>query len=126
MKSILKKLKEAFPQMYINKLNEAIIHPRNNIFFRLEDCETEDDVIAKLLNWLSRPAHKGVQEHCQDYILDGINYFIGETFTKEDMCRIYCQMGNAVNNELTKQFITSHFDMGLLEELPDHMKGIYK
>lgn len=124
-KVLIDKLKEAFPQMYVNNHNEAIIHPRNNIYFRLDGCETEDDIIAKILNWLSRPAHKAESIHCQDYILDGINYFLGESFTKEDMCRIYIQMGNAINNELTRKFIKTHFDMNLLEELPEHMKGWY-
>lgn len=118
-----KKLGSAFGKSYINDEFEIIIYPRNNTYFRLEDCNTEEDVIAKILEWCSRDACKETSRQCQQYLQDGIAKFIGKTFTTDDMMRIYTEMGNCVNHELTLRFIRSGYDMNLLEPLPDFMRS---
>jgi|LGOV01.1.fsa_nt_gb hypothetical protein len=123
---VLKKLKNSFPQMYINDRIEAIIHPRNNIYFRLEDCHSEEDVIRKILCWLSRPAHKSESLGVRRYLQEGINHFLGEEFTREDMARIYTQLGNGVNEILTNEFMRSGYNMALLKALPSHIKPYYQ
>lgn len=127
MKKYIEKLYEAFPQMFINDSKEAIIYPRKNIYFRLADCETENDVIKKLLCWLSKSAHtEHLSKTVRRYVLEGINYFLDEEFTREDMARIYTELGNGVNKELLEKFIKQGFNMNLLKELPNHIKPYYQ
>jgi hypothetical protein len=51
----------------------------------------------------------------QKWHRDGINAYLGTSFTAEDMEQIYCRLGNAVNSELCVKFIESGYDMALLE-----------
>lgn len=106
----------AFPLFYINHNLEAIIHPRRNSYFRLEDVKTEMDLKAKILEWLSREACKGGTKKTQAYHLDGINAFLGTTFSQEDMMEIYTYLGNRVNHAKTLRFIESGYDMSVLKE----------
>lgn len=48
---VLNKLFAAFPDAIINRNLEFVANPhrRVNSYFRLEDCETEEDVAAKVL-----------------------------------------------------------------------------
>lgn len=48
---VLNKLFAAFPDAIINRNLEFVADPqrRVNSYFRLEDCETEEDVAAKVL-----------------------------------------------------------------------------
>lgn len=57
---VLNDLFTAFPDAIINRNLEFVADPnrRVNSYFRLEDCETREDVTAKLLEWLSRDAFK--------------------------------------------------------------------
>lgn len=52
-------------QCFINYNFELIVEPKNNIYFRLEDVETERDLKIKVLSWLSRPSCKGVSPYYQ-------------------------------------------------------------
>ena len=49
-------------------------------------------------------------------MLNGINEFLDTDFTKDNMCKIYEYLGNGINHELTKRFVSSGYDMNLLEE----------
>lgn len=106
----------AFPLFYINHNLEAIIHPRRNSYFRLEDVQTETDLKAKILEWLSREACKGGTKKTQAYHLDGINTFLGTTFSHEDMMEIYTYLGNRCNHAKTLLFIRSGYDLAVLKE----------
>lgn len=75
----------------------------------------EDELKLKVLEWLSRSAHKEGNDAVRKWYLDGINKFLGTYFTNEDMELIYCNLGNAINRELTKKFIESNYDMGILK-----------
>lgn len=105
----------AFPLFYINHNLEAIIHPRRNSYFRLEDVATEMDLKAKILEWLSREACKGGTKKTQAYHLDGINAFLSTAFSQEDMIEIYTYLGNRVNHAKTLRFIESGYDMSVLK-----------
>lgn len=100
----------------------ADVHPRVYSNFRLERCDSREDVAAKLLEWLSRDAYKSqhfaaewrnAQVH--KYHLDGINQFCGTTFTPEDMEEIYTYLGNGINHQKTLDFIRSGYDMEVLK-----------
>ncbi len=108
------RLVAAFPLLFVNRQNELIIHPKRNTYFRLDDVETERDLKAKILEWLSREACKSISLESQRYHLNGINSFLGTDFTQEEMYEIYTYLGNAVNHEKTLRFIDSGFDLNEL------------
>lgn len=123
---ITKKLAHAFPKSFINSALEFIAHKEANSWFRLEDCKTEFDVKCKLLEWLSRDAYKTCpfctnlqNERFHNFILNGINDFLGTDFTEEDIEIIYTYLGNCCNRPLTEKFINSSYDMVLLKERSD-------
>lgn len=120
---VMLKLFKAFPNGFINHNLEFIAYPhrRVNSYFNLGNCETEEDVAAKILEWLSREAYKS--QHFQterknrevhDYHLDGINSFCGTNFDTLDIEEIYTYLGNAVNHQKTLAFIRSGYDLAIL------------
>ena len=119
--NITKRLSAAFPKSFINCALEFIAHKTANEYFRLEDCETDFDVQCKVLEWLSRGAHKTQpfatarqNDEFHAFMLGGINEFLGTSFTEEDIAIIYQMLGNCVNHPLTVEFVKSGFDMAVL------------
>lgn len=119
----LNKLFAAFPDAIMNRNLEFVADPhrRVNSYFRLEDCETEEDVAAKVLEWLSREADKSMHftpkwrnDQVHEYHLKGINQFCGTNFSKEEISIIYEKLGNRCNHERTIRFIRSGYDMSVL------------
>lgn len=55
---VIRKLFRAFPNFIINHPLEFVadVNPRVNSYFCLSNCESEEDVQAKVLEWLSRDA----------------------------------------------------------------------
>ena len=120
-KLITRKLAHAFPRSFINTALEFIAHKEANEYFRLEDCETEFDVKCKVLEWLSRGAYKTCpfnsnqkNEKFHNFMLNGINDFLGTDFTEDDIVIIYTYLGNCCNHERTVKFINSGYDMAVL------------
>lgn len=113
---IRQRLVHAFPLLFVNRQNEIIIHPKRNTYFRLDGVETERDLKAKILEWLSREAAKSVSRQSQAYHLNGINRFLGTDFTHEEMYEIYTFLGNSVHHEKTLRFIDSGYDLSVLTE----------
>lgn len=119
---VTKKLTRAFPDSFINTSLEFIAHLKANEYFRLEDCENEFDVKCKVLEWLSRGAHKTCpfntnlkNERFHNFMLNGINDFLGTDFTTEDMAIIYQKLGNRVRHSLTEEFVNSGYNMAVLK-----------
>ena len=120
---VTKKLARAFPNSFINTALEFIAHKEANEYFRLEDCENEFDVKCKVLEWLSRGAHKTCpfnsnikNERFHNFMLNGINDFLGTDFTEDDMEIIYTYLGNRCNHERTVKFINSGYDMSIFPQ----------
>lgn len=116
------KLMRAFPKSFINTAHEFIAHEKANEWFRLEDCECELDVKCKVLEWLSRGAYKTCpfdsnvkNERFHNFMLNGINDFLGTDFTERDIEEIYTYLGNRCNHEKTVRFIESNYDMSILK-----------
>ncbi|MPQ27544.1 hypothetical protein EHX26_00250 [Brochothrix thermosphacta] len=103
------------PNVFINKRDELIVVPSKNLYFRLEDVTNKTELIAKILNWLSRSATKGVSPYWQKRVRLMINGYLETDFNKEQFSFIYEVLGNAINNDLTIRFIESNYDFGLLE-----------
>ena len=119
---VTKKLASAFPNSFINSALEFIAHKEANEYFRLEDCECEFDVKCKVLEWLSRGAYKTCpfnsnlkNERFHNFMLNGINDFLGTDFTEDDIEIIYTYLGNRCNHEKTVRFIESGYDMAVLK-----------
>lgn len=123
---IIKKLMKAFPRSFIIATGdgeaEFIAHREANSYFRLIDCNTEFDVKCKVLEWLSRDAHKTApfgsdrkNREFNKFILDGLNNYLGTNFTFEDMDEIYTYLGNRCNHKKTVKFILSGYDMSVLK-----------
>lgn len=122
-KEVTRKLARAFHGGFINYNLEFIAHEEANEYFRLEDCETEFDVKCKVLEWLSRGAYKTCpfnsnikNERLHNFMLNGINDFLGTDFTEADIETIYTYLGNRCSHKKTVRFIESGYDMSVLEE----------
>lgn len=118
---ILEDLFTAFPEAVLNHNMEFIAFPRANTYFILKDCNTYEDVMAKILEWLSRAAYKTepfrakcANQKFHEYHLRGINDFCGTSFIEDDMDEIYTYLGNAIDHKKTVAFIDSGFDMRVL------------
>lgn len=120
---VINKLKRAFPNSFVNSAFEFIVQEKANEYFRLEDCETEFDVKCKVLEWLSRAACSTcpfptnlANEQFHNFMLNGINDFLGTDFTEKDMRIIYAWIGCGCNHEKTIKFINSGYDMAVLRQ----------
>lgn len=119
---VTKKLARAFPNSFINTALEFIAHEEANEYFLLEDCNNEFDVKCKVLEWLSRGAYKTCpfytnlkNERFHNFMLNGINDFLGSDFTEDDIAIIYQKLGNRVRHSLTEEFVNSAYDMTVLK-----------
>lgn len=113
-KSFMNIVQKYSPNCFINHNYELIIEPKNNIYFRLEDIETELELKCKILAWLSRPSCKGVSNYWQKRIRVIINEFLGTEFTSDEMSEIYTYLGNDCNREKSIKFIESNYDLNTL------------
>ena len=121
IENVIKVLK-CFPRSYMNYLGECILCEKGNVYFTVKNCETETDIKCKLLEWCSGSAGKGEPYKTEkkniefrEFVTNGINIYLGTDFTIEDMYWIYDKLGNAVNHQLTLDFIASGYDMEFLK-----------
>ena len=117
------KLMQSFPRSFINQYGEFIAHADANEYFKLSNCVDDLEIKCKVLEWLSRAAcvtepfrSKQKNQKFNDFMLRGINKFLGTDFDKCSMRTIYQKLGNQVNRELTIKFINSGYDMAVLQE----------
>jgi hypothetical protein len=113
--AMIEKALQVFPKSYVHRNEEIILEPRNNVYFRLVDVETEIDFKCKMCAWVSRPIAKSLNKYWAPRVLKRFNDLMGTNFTKNDMYLIYDRLGNDVNRKLTIQFIESNYDMELLK-----------
>ena len=108
-------LEKAFPQgLYRARTNEFIACVKGNAYFSLDNCRDRSDVIAKVLEWLSRNAYKArpysaesANKLYRKRIAAGINKFLETDFTEDDFETIYVRLGNAIHHKLTMDFIAN-------------------
>lgn len=119
---LVEELQKAFPNMHVNKYNEAIILPTKNIYFRLGDCKDRRDIVVKLIHWCTRLKAMTMEE--KQYMKDGLNLFFRKTFTLADYSYIYAALGNGIDSRLTDEFIRRGFDLNLIERpIPKWFSG---
>lgn len=119
----LTRLMGCFRGSFINSNCEMIIEPKSNVYFLLENIETDIELKCKVLEHISRSAcksepfntkAKNIQLH--ENMLDGINEFLGTNFNILEMEDIYCKLGNGINRKLALEFIESNYNMDLIEK----------
>lgn len=120
---VILKLMQCFSGSTINQFGEFIAHDKGNACFNLKNCKTELDIQCKVLEWFSREACKSrpyKQEKKNDeyhkFMLSGINKYLGTDFKHENMMEIYCELGNAINHNLTIEFVQSNFDFSVFRK----------
>lgn len=120
---VIQKLCNSFNGSFINGEGEFIAHVKGNQYFILRTCETELDVKCKVLEWFSRGAYKTdpyrtakKNDEFHEFMLNGINKFLGTKFDTFDIEDIYTYLGNACNHEKTVAFIESGYIMTVLSE----------
>ena len=110
-------------RVFINNLNEIIFDTRANVYFRLEDVETELDFKCKVLEWLSYFCADNhwykEYNHLSERMEKLINYILGTNFSHGDYQEIYSNLGNCVRHSLTIKFIESGYDMSILRSEQD-------
>lgn len=113
-----------FDGSFFNERDEFIAHRYSNTYFIFANCESEEGVKCKVLEWLSRSAHKGIpysqewrNKKFRQFMLDGINMFLNTKFSFDDMEVIYTYLGNACNHNRTLEFIRSGYDMHYFDNL---------
>lgn len=114
IKDFISIVRKHSPNCFISPNFELIVEPKNNIYFRLEDVNTELDLKCKVLAWLSRHSCKGVSNYWQKRIRAIVNEYLGTNFTFDDMVEIYTYLGNDLNRDKTIKFIESGYDFSLL------------
>lgn len=114
-------LMQCFPGSFINHNGEFIAHKKSNTYLALNNCNTPLELKCKILEWLSRAAHKTAPYRSEQtnqkfhrLMLDGINEFLGTSFTKSDMELIYTYLGNGIHHDLTVEFVESGYNMDIL------------
>ncbi|WP_405173784.1 hypothetical protein [Paenibacillus sp. FSL H8-0260] len=115
LSNIINQSLHIFPKSFINRNNEIILEPRNNVYFRLDDVKTELEFKCKMFAWLSRPIAKGLNKYWAPRVLKSFNELLGTNFTKDEMYEIYEWLGNDINRNLTVLFIESNYDLSLLK-----------
>lgn len=112
---------KCFPNSYINRRGELILADKGNVYFTAKNCNTQKDIICKLLEWCSRPIAKGApyrqekrNKEWRESLLMGLNKYLATKFTQEDMYWIYDKLGNGVDHNLTLKFIASEYDLNLV------------
>jgi hypothetical protein len=73
----------------INRNNEIILEPRNNVYFRLDDVNTALEFKCKMFAWLSKLIAKGLNKYWALRVLRGFKELLGTNFTKDEMYEIY-------------------------------------
>lgn len=118
------RLLRSFEGSFFNERNEFIAHKSSNTYFIFANCQNEEEVKCKVLEWFSRAASKGMpyseewrNKKFRAFMLDGINIFLRTDFSFRDMDVIYTHLGNACNHQKTLDFVRSGYDMTFFDSL---------
>ena len=120
---VMIELMHCFPEhSLVNYLGEFIAHKKANEYFNLYNCRTELDVKCKILEQLSKGGYrtspyssKKSNDKFHQFMRDGINKYLGTSFSEDDMEVIYTYLGNGCNRQKTILFIQSEYDISILE-----------
>lgn len=119
---LMMKLMKCFNGSFINQNGEFVAHAEANEYLCLTVCKNEFDIKCQMLEWFSRASYKTKpfdstrkNDKFHDFMRDGINKFLGTSFDKNGMCKIYTHLGNACDHDKTIAFVESRYDMSVLD-----------
>lgn len=121
MPDYIKRAMDAFPGSFINHNNELILVPKFNVYFSLNDVNSEEDMQCKFCEWVSRDCccalrykqFKRLNEYYET-MTGRFNAVCGTGFSVDEMRLIYSKLGNSVNHDLTVKFIRNGFCLPML------------
>lgn len=116
MSKYLERVLPFFPDAFITHNNELVLVPKINVYFLLENVETDNDFDCKMIEYCSRPAHKGVSKYWQRYVRRGLNSYFRKNWNDEELSIMYTYMGCGVNRGLVREFIKREFDLSILTD----------
>ena len=113
VKELVKKTIEFFEdygvESFINSENELILIPKINAYFRLEDVNSREDFLTKVIAWL---CYYGAENHWNNrfspMMCQYISYICETDFEEEDIDRIYCNVSGSL--ERSRNYVKSNFD----------------
>jgi hypothetical protein len=115
VKNCLEKVQGLFEKAFITLNTELILEPKNNVYFRLADVQTKLDFDCKMIEYLSRPAHKGMTKKFKIYFSERLNKYFNKSWNNDELSIIYTYLGGGCNRKLCIKFIKSNFDINLLK-----------
>ena len=94
---------------FINSENELILIPQINTYFRLEDVNSKEDFLTKIIAWV---CYYGADNHWNKrfspMICQYIAYICDTDFEEEDITRIYINVSGSL--ERSREYVKSNFD----------------
>ena len=94
---------------FINIENELILIPQINAYFRLEDVNSKEDFLTKIIAWV---CYYGADNHWNKrfspMICQYIAYICDTDFEEEDITRIYINVSGSL--ERSREYVKSNFD----------------
>lgn len=112
----IKELMGLFENSFINEINELILIPETNLYFKLNDVKTKEDLIYKIIAWCSRDASKAQpfdtereNEKYKALVRYKLNYFLNVGYGEAMWFELYCQYGNGTNEEECRKMIKKQF-----------------
>lgn len=94
---------------FINDDDELILIPRINAYFRLEDVNSKEDFLTKVIAYLS---YYGAENHWSKryspMMCEYISYICEVDFEEKDIDRIYCNIAHSL--EFSRNYVKSNFD----------------
>lgn len=126
MSEIIHRLKTCFPRGYMNFNNEFIAHRQANRNYgcaccALRNCTNAEEVICAAIESFSYDCCKSrpfkssdVNIDFRQYMIDGMNDFLGTAFTENEFATIYVHLGNRADRQLTLLFVDSGYNVQML------------
>ena len=123
MSEIIHRLKCCFPKGYMNFNNEFIAHRQANRNYgcaccALRNCTNAEEVICAAIESFSYDCCKSrpfkssdVNVDFRQYMIDGMNDFLGTAFTENEFATIYVHLGNRADRQLTLLFVDSGYNV---------------
>lgn len=112
----IQELQDIFENSFVNEINELILVPDTNLYFKLSNIKTEEDLIYKIMAWCSRDASKTnpydterENERYREMVRDKLNYFLNITWTEREWFEIYSNYGNGIQEEECRKMIRDNF-----------------
>lgn len=121
MKQALNKLKASFPSSFVDYNGDFIAHRRANEYFSTRGCLSALDLKCRAVEYLSRACCKtrpfkdgDANIEFRNFMVSGMNAFLGVEFSAIDYLKIYIRLGNGVDRRLTEAFVKSDCDLSIL------------